>query len=184
MVRRIRTSGRNDRSAFDEVDTILHKRYKVGQDIRARVVKYKVDRGTQVIDLTLLGVDDAANGAADNEATGNGEADHGIVVKVEGNTGTETAAKGTPPSATPTEVTHFSAENGKAAAVQHDQKAHGQDDTPAPNRDTELTPVSGKGQVSTMPETTPSEQLSAVPSRKPEKIEGALVDTCETLQLN
>lgn len=64
MQRQIRISGRQDRAAFDDVDKLLHERFKVGGNIRARVVKYKRDRGMTVVDMSLLDVQQTGAGAA------------------------------------------------------------------------------------------------------------------------
>ena len=60
--RRVRNSGRTDRAAFDAVERLLERHFKVGQPVRPRVVKYKKDRGMSVVDLTLLNTVDEPKG--------------------------------------------------------------------------------------------------------------------------
>ena len=160
LQRQIRTSGRQDRAAFEEVDKILHDKFKIGGQIRARVVKYKRDRGVTVVDMTLLDVKQDTSGHAD-------------------------AGKHDPPS-TQTDKTHVSdpAANGNAAngAAADDNDLHARlydiggakaEDTPTKGRDIGQR---GTGAADLTPSgpTTASRPVSARGTGKLEGVPGTL----------
>ena len=147
MAKRIRLAGRSDRAAFSEVDDILHQRYKMGQDVRARVNKYKTDRGTLVVDLTLVH-DESTNGAAPAPQ--------------------QDGTRKTPPSASQTDGTHFSNDNSaKAEAAAAAAAANGQENDLKPQLGPGEETPQGKGRQEgqgSKLDDTPSEGHSARPA--------------------
>jgi hypothetical protein len=55
MQRLARAASSSDRCAYDRIEETLNKRYKVDDEFRARVLKYKMDHGQLVMDLALMG---------------------------------------------------------------------------------------------------------------------------------